>query len=63
LAASGLRVPRSADQTGGHRQRRVRAGQQHAAGPGSVAGQAVHHGAPVEGRCGVHAQLRVTRIG
>lgn len=55
LATSGLRVPGPADEGRGHRERRVRPGQQPAAGPGSMAGQAVHHGAPVEGRGRVHA--------
>lgn len=63
LAAGRFRIPGPAHQTGGHLQRRVRAGQQHAAGPGGLAGQAVYHGAPVEGRSGVHAQLRAARIG
>lgn len=55
LAASGLRVPGPAHKGSGHRERRIRAGQQPAVGPGSMAGQIVHHCAPVEGRSGVHA--------
>lgn len=63
LAASGFHVPEPEDQRCGHRQWRVRAGQQPAVGTWRVAGQAVHHGAPVEERSGVLAQLRVPRIG
>lgn len=55
LAAVRLCVPGPEDQAGGDRQRRVHTSQQFATGSGGVEGQAVHHGAPMEGRSGVHA--------